>query len=257
MRFIKYLLILSLIIFIAGCSSEQLTQKAIEKQDISYCNKIKDQGSQNRCYFKLADYVPEACSYIKPFYCVGSPCMDDSGLIAQCYEKLFEKNPSEQVCMDMESNKGAYQNVLGCFENLGFSGINLCKKFKTSYSNYWDCFRNKLGNGLDVPVKITEAECVEFAKISEDNKWRCYRDLAVTEKNEEFCNKEYVRDSFNEMACLTEVAKAKKDPEVCNKISPSCYKCRTGVSCGSKPTGNWADCETYQEYCKNQINLAS
>ncbi|MCP3685635.1 MAG: hypothetical protein GY861_23540 [bacterium] len=259
MKLIKYVLLISLMIFLVGCiSNERLTEKAIEQQDISYCNKIKDQGTQNRCFFKLADYVPEACSHIEPFYCLGSPCMDESGLIAECYEKLFEKNPSEQVCIDMEANKGAYQNVLRCFEKLGFSGNSLCKKFKTSYSNFWGCFRNKLGNGLDVPVEISEEECIEYAKISEDNKWRCYKDLAVTEKNEKFCNKDYMSNTFNELACLLEVAKAKKDTEVCNKIDPSCYKCGHGISCGGgKPTGNWVDCDTYQNYCKKQIESSS
>lgn len=256
--------VILVISFSSGPSGEKMTEKAIQEQNISYCAKIEDKDSQNLCYFNMSDYIPEACNYMQyVFYWESRGAGKTNGLQLECYKKLFKKNPSEQVCADMDANlkgdgRSWWWGIQECFEELGYSGVELCNKFKTVYIEYWSCFVN----GLYIPLELNETQCIEFAKFSEENRWRCYGDLAEIEKNEEFCYEMYLPNSTMYAddiiidACIRDAAIAKKDLALCDELPSDCYDCDKGYTCQSSPPEDW-NCKTVRDICLEGIRSSS
>lgn len=239
------------IILVAGCiSSTELTNKAIENKDISFCDRISDQGQKNQCYFRLSDFIPEACDKIVSFYCRGSPCFSDANLIGQCYLNLYNKTNDETYCVNMESHGGDYESIKNCFTMAGYSGDSLCKKFITSYNNFRDCYEND----LKIDVNVTQNICINFSKNQRDQRKvsDCYRDLARVIKNESFCNLDNYLP-LDPYYCIIDVAVAKNDTILCNQIPSDCFHCKAVDSC-PKPIGNWTgDCMSFQDFCVETV----
>ncbi len=244
MKFLTFITIL--IVFLASAcimeSSDALTKKAIENKDISFCEKIGDQGLQNKCYFEISEFMPEACDKIVPFYCRGSPCFHDDRLIGQCYMNLYEKTKDENYCIKMESLGGDYDSIKYCFLGLGYSGDSLCKKFVSSYDDFWNCYMND----LKIEPNVTEDICINFSQISERSKTSCYHDLAKITKNEEYCS--FCTYAMDEYFCITDVAIKKNDSKICDSLPSNCHRCSYGYSC-NVPIRNESECKTFPEFC--------
>ncbi|MEK6968510.1 MAG: hypothetical protein AABX51_07835 [Nanoarchaeota archaeon] len=246
LKLILLTFIILLMVFSVGCSNKDLIKKALESKDITFCNKINDKKIQNQCFFELADFVPTACSQINMF-CGSIRC---DNLIDQCYQKLFEKNPSEEICSAWESKDEPNSNIFECFKKVGYSDVSACKKF-SSYRYYKVCIArlSEIEN-----YSLTEEDCKTYASKSDGDSLECYNDLAITIGDIRYCNNN--SEGFVDSRCVTEVAKAKKDPETCNAINPFCFRCENGDSCYADQTqrekyGQYDQgCESYLEYCK-------
>ena len=250
---LRYLLLSSLIliIFYSGCiqskeSANQLIDKAIQTQEVSYCEKIDDLGYKNQCYFKLSDSFPELCRKIKTFFCRDGPCFLDDELLGECYLNRYNKTKNESLCVEMEHYGGSYNKVKTCFTEAGYSGDAFCKKFKTSYHNFWNCYMND----LKVELNLTEAQCIQFSQISEDAKTRCYRDLAAISGNESFCH--YSSEGSLDLGyCITDVAVARNNSSLCDIISSHCYVSKRSTGC--KPDALESGETPFPEYCKDRV----
>lgn len=263
---ILILFIIVLLFLFVGPSTQKIIEKAINEKNISYCSELKDKADQNICLFNLSDYTSEACDYMQDVrYWETRNAHNVEGLQLECYKKLFDKNPSEEICEKMETNlkndeRYSIWSIKECFEEFGYSSVELCNKLKTDYIDYWSCFVN----WLHIPLELNETQCIDFAKFSEDNRWRCYEDLAELEKNEEFCDEMFLPNSTVYAdptlidACLRNAAIAKKDTALCDKLPTDCYNCENPpmYTC-QKDISSEMNCTSVRDSCIDGIQSSS
>jgi|GEM_PF-1520902 len=163
-----------ILILFSGCISSKksvrqtrgeinsLIKMALDSGNSYYCQKINNSDSRYRC-------------------------------LAELYLKLYEEYGDEKYCILMEKETANAQvtppYALKCFQKAGYEGQDLCRKFKTSYVCYSDCFLNHLRRD----VVLTEQDCVNFSRqegyVGLDNNWRCYSNLAILAKNSSLCDR--------------------------------------------------------------------
>ncbi|MFH2027573.1 MAG: hypothetical protein ABIJ08_00400 [Nanoarchaeota archaeon] len=185
------------------------------------CNALKGETNADNCYFEKAISTADAvlCENIKMDQLKGS-CISEIGIALNdirlcesldnttkgyCYAKIAINNEDETICESIDSTYW----IDICYSELGKAknDAELCLKVDIRYADA--CF-------VEV-AESTQDEGVCRWITDNDDKYFCYRDLALSKEDVTICNN-IADDVWRDGNCIKKYAEVADDPEICETI---------------------------------------
>lgn len=194
---------------------------AKQKNDSSYCDKVKNEGYQSQCYHPFIDRDLSFCEKMVHF----------SAAYCDCYAKVAANTKNETLCDRIESECSARDKFSehSCYSEVAFTKNNLTLCAKINYPReQQSCF-----NLLAV---LTPSLCGNETMFPDDKGDECYRNIAEGqclsggECNPPLCGN--ILEIGMRDDCYSEIARKTGNKSLCEKItngSPEQSSCYTRI----------------------------
>jgi len=198
------------------CIVDGITYKAEETNDFKTCEKIKQQGKRNKCYYGVAyeNNSPQACGEIDSQY-EGQYSRD------HCYSKVFLKFDlkDKALCYKISSQKIKNSCLISVAGNTGDE--SLCQSEELDNKDKQRCRDEFARSSALLKKDHSLCENIKSSGIGASMKDYCYLDV-VTEagiKETGVCQK--IDNDYLSFLCFVDIAKNLKNIDICDNLPSS------------------------------------